>query len=44
MSAGLRMMGAGAVLCAAGLILAIWIAATEKGSKRKIMEEMGKRY
>lgn len=44
MSVGIMMMGTGIVLSAAALILAIWIAATAKGSKRKIMEEMGRKY
>ena len=38
------MMGAGALLCAAALILAVWIAATANSAKKKIMDEMGKKY
>ncbi len=44
MTPGLLMIGAGAVLCAAALILIIGVAATAKSAKKKIMDEMGRKY
>lgn len=44
MSAGLLMMGAGIVLCAAGLSFMVWIAVTAKSAKKKVMDKMEENY
>lgn len=44
MSIGLLVIGSGIFLCAAATIMIIFIAATAKGARKRILDKMEKKY